>query len=85
LRHGSYLNDLLLQAFCKEFGFMDRMFVLNPAKKNVNGKAYDRSTTYPSGLLFPENTEQQREKDDPGKNEINDKDKIPGKSMFKKG
>lgn len=57
--------------------------VLDPAKKDVKCKTYQRSTADPSGFSFPEDADQQWEKDDPGKDQVDDKDEIPGKPIFK--
>jgi hypothetical protein len=58
--------------------------VLRPAKKNVKDKADEGSAADPPGLSIPQDTGQQREKDDSGENQVNNKDKIPGKPMSKK-
>lgn len=56
----------------------------DPAKKDVNDKAYDGSTGDPFCLPFPENANYQWEKDNPREDQIDDKDEIPGKSMLEK-
>lgn len=58
--------------------------MLDPAKKDVNCKADNGSTAGPLSLIFPENADQQWEKDDSRKDQIDDKDEVPGKPMLKK-
>jgi hypothetical protein len=58
--------------------------VLDPAKKDVNGKAYQGSPADPLGHPFPEKAGDEREKDDTREEEVDNEDQIPGKTVFKK-
>ncbi len=56
--------------------------VLAPTKKDVKGDPYQGSTADPSGFPFEEETDQKWEKNDSGEDQVNDKDKVPGKSLL---
>jgi hypothetical protein len=51
--------------------------MLEPTKKDVDCKTYQRSTADPLGFLFPENAKQQWEKNDSREDEVYDEDEIP--------
>jgi hypothetical protein len=57
--------------------------MLNPAKKNVNGKAYQGSPADPLGPPFPEKAGKEGEEDKAREDEVDNEDQIPGKPMFK--
>jgi len=59
--------------------------VLNPAEKDVKGESNQRAAADPLGFSFPKKANQQRGKNDPRKNQVDDKDNIPCKSAFKEG
>jgi hypothetical protein len=57
--------------------------VLDPAKKDVDGKAYQGSAADPSGLSFPEKAGNKREKDDTREDEVDNENEIPCIPVFK--
>jgi hypothetical protein len=59
--------------------------VLNPTKEDVKDKTDQGTTTDPPSLILPKNTDHHWEKNDPREDQIDDKNKIPSKSMFKEG
>ena len=58
--------------------------MLNPAKEDVSRKANEGPPADPLSVSLPEKADHQREKDDSGEDQVNNKDKIPGKTMLKK-
>jgi hypothetical protein len=57
--------------------------MLNPAKKNVNGKAYQGSAANPSGPPLPEKAGEEGKEDKAGEDEVDNEDQIPCIPMFK--
>jgi hypothetical protein len=57
--------------------------VLDPAKEDVKGKAYQGPTADPLDPPLPEKARDKREKDDSRENEVDNEDQIPCKPMSK--
>ena len=57
--------------------------MLDPGKKDVNSKAYQRSTADPSGLSFPQKAGDEREEDNAREDEVDNENEIPCIPVFK--
>ena len=79
------MNNLFVLVPGKELRQLNCRIVLDPAKKDVNRKAYQGSATDPFGLPFPEKAGEEGEEDKAREDEVDNEDQIPGKPMFKKG
>jgi hypothetical protein len=77
------LDNLFVYASGKGSCQLDRSTMLDPTKKDVNGKTCQGPAADPLGLPLPEKAEEEREKDDTGEDDVDDKDQIPRKTMFK--
>jgi hypothetical protein len=57
--------------------------VLDPAKKDIDGKAHQGSAADPSGLPFPQKAGDEREEDNAREDEVDNENEIPCVAVFK--
>jgi hypothetical protein len=83
LGQGSDLDDILLQVSGKDLGKFYRSLMLGPAKKDIEAESKKGTPADPCSPPSPEDADQPRQKEDPGKDQIDDKDQIPGIPVIK--
>jgi hypothetical protein len=57
--------------------------MLDPTKKDVEGETDQGTTADPSNFILPKDTDHQWEKNNSREDQIDDKNEIPGKPMFR--